>query len=143
MFLKCKNKDKLMRYKYLDHTADIKFQSFGKTIEEAFSNAAYAMINILYEKNVKEKITRKINVKGIDRKALLYSFLEEILFLLNTENFLLSKVKKISIKDNELTAELTGDNLNDYKLGLDIKAVTYNDMIIQENPAMTQVVLDI
>jgi len=132
-----------MRYKYLDHTADIKFQSFGKTIEEAFSNAAYAMINILYEKNVKEKITRKINVKGIDRKALLYSFLEEILFLLNTENFLLSKVKKISIKDNELTAELTGDNLNDYKLGLDIKAVTYNDMIIQENPAMTQVVLDI
>lgn len=132
-----------MKYKYLEHTADIKFQSFGISIEEAFSNAAYAMVNILCEKKVSEKITKKIKVNGIDKKALLYSFLEEILFILNTESFLLSRVKEIKIGKNELTATLIGDNSTNYKLGLDVKAVTYNDMIIQENPVMVQVVLDI
>jgi len=132
-----------MRYKYLEHTADIKFQSFGKTLEEAFSNAAYAMINILSEDKIKEKTEKKIKVKGIDKKSLLCSFLEEILFLLNTENFILSKVKDIKIKEKELTATLTGDNLSDYHLGLDIKAVTYNDMFIKEKPFVVQVVLDI
>src|SRR3989344_5159661 len=132
-----------MKYKYLEHTADIKFRSFGRTLNEAFSNAAYAMINIISEDKIKEKMTRKIKVKGIDRKSLLYSFLEEILFLLNTKNFLLSKVKEIKIKDKELTATLSGDNLRNYRLGLDVKAVTYNDMFIKEKPYVIQVVLDI
>ena len=132
-----------MKYKYLEHTADIKFRSVGRTLNEAFSNAAYAMINIISEDKIKEKMTRKIKVRGIDRKSLLYSFLEEILFLLNTKNFLLSKVKEIKIKDKELTATLSGDNLRNYRLGLDVKAVTYNDMFIKEKPYVIQVVLDI
>ena len=95
------------------------------------------------EDKIKEKTEKKIKVKGIDKKSLLCSFLEEILFLLNTENFILSKVKEIKIKEKELTATLTGDNLSDYHLGLDIKAVTYNDMFIKEKPFVVQVVLDI
>lgn len=127
----------------MDHTADIKFQAFGKSLEETFSNSAYAMIKIICKGKVKEKITKKIKLNGIDKKSLLYNFLDEILFLLNTKNFLLSKVKEIKIKDNELTATLFGDDLKNYKSGLDIKSVTYNDMIINEKPFMIQVVLDI
>ena len=132
-----------MKYKYLEHTADIKFQAFGKTLEETFINAAYATINIISEDKIKNKITKKIKVKGVDKKSLLYAFLEEILFLLNTEYFILGNVKEIKIKDKELTATLEGDNLENYKLGLDIKAVTYNDMFIKEKPFIIQVVLDI
>ena len=134
-----------MKYKYLEHTADIKFQAFGKTLEEAFKNASYAMMNIIYEDKVNEIEIKTIEVKGFDMESLLYRFLEEILFLLNTEDFLLAKIKNIEIKDNSLTAELTGDKLEDYKLGLDIKAVTYNEMFIRKdkNKFVVQVVLDI
>ena len=134
-----------MKYKYLEHTADIKFQAFGKTLEEAFINSAYATINIISEDKIKDKVTKKIKVKGVDKKSLLYAFLEEILFILNTEFFILSKVKEIKIKDKELTATLTGDNIEGYKLGLDIKSVTYNDMFIKEEKDnfKIQVVLDI
>lgn len=132
-----------MKYKYLEHTADIKFQAFGKTLEEAFSNASYATTNIVSEEKIKEKITKEIKVKGVDKKALLYQFLEELLFLLNTEDFILSKIKEIKIKNNELTAILIGDNTKNYKLNTDIKAVTYNDMFIKEKPYIIQVVLDI
>ena len=130
-----------MKYRYLDHTADIKFQAFGKSLEEAFSNSAYAMIKIICKEKVMERITKKIMIKGIDKKSLLYRFLDEILFLLNAKNFLLSKIKEIKIRDNMLTAVLSGDDLGNYKLGLDVKSVTYNDMIISER--MVQVVLDI
>ncbi|MBS3143839.1 archease [Candidatus Woesearchaeota archaeon] len=134
-----------MRYEYLEHTADIKFQAFGKTMKEAFSNSAYAMMNVIFEEKVREKIIKKIKINGIDEKSLLYNFLEEILFLLNTEFFLLSRIKKIEIKSKELTAELTGDNSKEYKLGLDIKAVTYNDMFIkkEKDKFTIQVVIDI
>src|SRR3989344_6419243 len=128
-----------MKYRYLDHTADIKFQAFGKSLEEAFSNSAYAMTKIICKEKVMERITKRIMIKGIDKKSLLYRFLDEILFLLNAKNFLLSKIKEIKIRDNMLTAVLSGDDLGNYKLGLDVKSVTYNDMIISER--MVQVVL--
>ena len=31
------------KFKFLKHTADVKFQSFGKTLEEGFVNAVYAL----------------------------------------------------------------------------------------------------
>ena len=132
-----------MKYKYLKHTADAKFQAFGRTLEEAFCNAAYAMINITSKQKIKEKTTKRIKIKGIDKKSLLYRFLEEILFLLNAKNFILSKVKKIKIKDNEIKAVFSGDSIKNYKPQIDIKAVTYNDMFIKEKPFSVQVVLDI
>ena len=64
-----------MRYEYLEHTADIKFQAFGKTMKEAFSNSAYAMMNVIFEEKVREKIIKKIKINGIDEKSLLYNFL--------------------------------------------------------------------
>lgn len=134
-----------MKYKYLEHTADIKFQAFGKNLEEAFVNSAYAMMKVLFEGRVKGNKIKRIKIKGIDEKSLLYNFLEEILFLLNTEYFLLSEVSRAEIKNNELTAELIGDDSRSYNLGLDIKAVTYNDMFIKREKSKftIQVVIDI
>jgi len=32
-----------MRFKFFKHTADVEFEAYGKTIEEAFENAAIAL----------------------------------------------------------------------------------------------------
>ncbi len=134
-----------MKYKFLEHKADAKFQAFGETLEEAFSNSAIAMTSIMTDpEKVKGNIVKKIQIKGNDKKSLLYNFLEELLILLDTENFILHEVKKIKIKENELTAELIGDELNNnYEVKSDVKAVTYNNMEIKENPFIVQVVCDI
>ena len=42
-----------MEYKFLEHTADVMFESYGKSYEEALENAAKAMFSILG--NAKEK----------------------------------------------------------------------------------------
>ncbi|MBS3163252.1 archease [Candidatus Woesearchaeota archaeon] len=134
-----------MKYKFLEHRADAKFQAFGKSLEEAFSNAALAMTSVMTDYNkIKSKLTHKIKVKGSDKKSLLYNFLEQLLILLDTEKFLLHKIRNIKIDGNELTAELIGDKFNNqYDIKINIKAVTYNEMEIKEKPYMVQVVVDI
>ena len=133
-----------MKYKFLEHTADIKFQAFGKTIEEAFENSAYAMFNAMFDGKVKNAREVKIKVKGKDYESLLYNFLEEMLFLLDTKNFFLSRIK-VKIKDYSLEAELYGDSVKKYRTNLDVKAVTYNQMFVKKEKGkfITQVVLDV
>jgi SHS2 domain-containing protein len=134
-------------FKFLEHTADIKFQAFGKNIEEAFSNSALAMFNAMYKEEIKQKRKLEISVEGHDLASLLYNFLEELVFYLDSENFFLSEVKKIEIdkKKFKLKATLSGDNAENYNIGLDIKAITYNEMQVLEKNGewVTQVVLDV
>ncbi len=140
-----------MEYKFLEHTADVKFQAFGKTLEEVFINSAKAMFNTMYSESedIKEKIKKKIKVEGKDKESLLYNFLEELLFLLDSENFFFARAEKIKIKQNktkyELEAEVSGDNASNYKISLDVKAVTYNEMFVRQqgDKFICQVVLDV
>jgi len=135
-----------MKFKFLEHTADVKFQAFGSSLEKAFENAALAMFNHMYDKQVKEKIKKKFKVVGKDFESLLYNFLEELLFLLDSEFFFLSKVKvKIDKKKMELNAQVSGDIVKNYKANADVKAVTYNEMFVkkQGNRFICQVVLDV
>ena len=136
-----------MKYKYLEHTADAKFRAFGKDIDEVFANSALAMFNILGD-TTKVKVTKrkKIKIKSRNYERLLYDFLEEILFLLDTEDFFLHKVEKIKISENfELEADIVGDDYKNYELKSDIKAITYSDMSIKktDNGYEIVVVVDI
>ncbi len=136
-----------MKFRYLEHTADIKFQAFGDSIEKVFENSALAMFNSMYNRKINAKRKFKIKVKGKDFESLLYNFLEELLFLLDSKNFFLSKIKSIKIdkKNLRLEAEVVGDDAKNYNMGLDVKAVTYNEMFIRENKSkwIAQVVLDV
>lgn len=133
----------MVKYKFLEHTADAKFQAYGKTLEEAFENAAFAMFSIMVDtKKIKPRLRKQIKISGKDEKSLLYNFLEELLFLLDSENFLLKEVKKIKIIKNKLSAEIIGDGAENYEIYGDVKAVTYNSMEISEKPCFVQVVVD-
>ena len=132
-----KHLTKIDKYIFLKHTADIKFQAFGKTPEKCFENAAYALKKILAgeKEKIKSVKTKKISCGGNDFGSLLYNFLEEFLFLLDSKNFVFSKISKMNIKilkqGYKITAEISGDNSKNYKLKTHIKAITYNDMFVK------------
>jgi len=141
---------RMQRYRFLKHTADAKFQAFGKTLEEAFGNAALAMSSLMWElKSIKKKDKRSIEVRGKDIKQLLVSFLEEVLFLWDVKGFLLGGLEDLIICQKEkayiLSAVLLGDiNKGKYVTFGEVKAVTYNEMeILEENGFQVQVVVDI
>lgn len=136
-----------MKFKFLEHTADIKFQAFGKTLGEAFENSALALASVMYNpEKIKPELEKKIEISGIDEKSLLYNFLEEFIFLMDSEDFLLNKIEKIEIKENKLSAVALGDNKTDkYEIKGDVKAATYAEMEIkkEKDKVVVQVVLDI
>ena len=136
-----------MRFKFLEHTADIKFQAFAPTLEELFKNSASAMFGSMHDGKIKSAIKKKIKVKGKDKESLLYNFLEELLFLFDSEGFFPAKFSKIKIDKKKLIleAEILGDNSKNYEIHLDVKAVTYNEMFVkkEKNKWVAQVVVDV
>ena len=117
-----------MKYKFLEHTADIMFEAYGKNLNELFENAALAIFESTANiKTVKAKIKKEIKLENKDTEELLHDFLSEIIFLKDAKALIFSKVK-VSIKKNKLKATLFGDKINKEKQELkdDIKAITYH-----------------
>ena len=68
-----------MKYKFIEHTADIEFDAFGKNLEEVFSNCAFAFVESICKEKIKGKVKKNFEVEGKDLENLLYNFLEEFL----------------------------------------------------------------
>lgn len=135
-----------MKYKFLPHTADLKFQAYGKTLSEAFENSALALTSHLHEGKIKPASRKEFIIEGYDLEAVLFRFLEEILFLFETDGFLTSKIKvKFDEKNKSLSAELSGESKKEKTARHYIKAVTYNDMFVKKIKGKwtAQVVLDV
>lgn len=134
-----------MKFKFLEHTADIKFQAFGKSAEELFENSTLAFKEAICGKiKVKDKKEKNIKIKGKDFESLMYKFLEEVLYLLDAEDFIISKTR-VKINDFKLIATISGDKASNYNFTNPVKAVTYNEMFIkkQKDRWISQVVLDV
>lgn len=140
----------MRKYRFFQHTADAKFQAYGQTLEETFQHAALAIASLMWDwKMVDQKSEVPVQVEGRDLKQLLVNFLEEILYLFDTRSFLLGRVKNTVIRRKNslyiLHAIFEGDEYSfDYEIFGDVKAITYNEMVIREDePFMVQVVADI
>jgi SHS2 domain-containing protein len=138
-----------MSYHFLDHTADVKFVAEADTLENVFIESSKALQESICGKiTILEQETKTIEIQGDNLENLLYKFLEEFLVLLDSEDFLFSKVNTLIIDPAtfKLNATITGDKAENYKFTNDVKAVTYNEMIIEQDSAKnwkTQIVLDV
>ncbi|MBD3368969.1 protein archease [Candidatus Fermentibacteria bacterium] len=137
-------------YKFLEHTADAKFRAFGDSLEEAFGNAALALVSLMWKwQRTKKKTSKRIEVAGRDLHQLLSVYLEEVLFLFESEGFLLAAVERLEIEEGDegysLRAWLQGDlDDGEYEVYGDVKAITYNEMRVEMNDScFVQVVVDI
>jgi len=142
--------DHMTRYEILPHTGDAEFRAYGRTLEEAFGNAALALASLMWDwAKVKPRIVRQVRTEGRDREQLLVNFLGEILFLLDTQSFLVGGVDGLRIAPGEAGWQLDGRFLGDrlsggYEIHGGVKAVTYNDMRIEEGDGVAlQVVVDV
>jgi len=144
-------KNKNEQFKFFPKTADAKFQAYGKTLEEAFANAALAMFNVMTPtEKIKPIIERKVSAEAESLEALLYDFLVKFLVLLDGEGFIAHEiiVSKVDDTDGKYSIKATalGDRLNGkYEAHNNVKAVTYNEMKISSDKKgwVLQVVCDI
>ena len=137
-------------FTFFAHPADAKFQAYGVSLEEAFQNAAYALVSLMWDREkISPKIKHPVVVEGKDLEQLLVGFLEEVLYLLDSRSFLLNSVDDltvVSVGDRyELKGLFYGDRFDEGQETFgDVKAITYHEMAIeQDGHVMVQVVVDV
>ena len=144
--------DKTGRFEYLEHTADVYIAAHGKTLIEAFENAALAMFEAMTDTDKVGQIEKEtVEVEAEDEYALLYNWLEALLVKFETKNTLFSKFCISSFEENndgfKIKATAWGEKFDPKKhvQKVAVKAATYHRMeIIQEiEKATVEFILDI
>ncbi|MEI6849747.1 MAG: archease [archaeon] len=130
----------------LEHTADIKYSILGKSLNELFENSALAFSSYISgNTKINKKLKKEINLNADNKESLLYGFIDELIYLLDAENFAVSSAKiKISKDEKSLSGVLLGDLTKNNNLK-HVKAATYAEMFIKKSGKSfsAQIVLDI
>ena len=127
-----------MSYKFLEHATDAIIEVTAKDLKEAFGVTADAVINLTLDQDkVEEKSKKEVLAKGKDLRYLLFSWLEEITFVLITEGFAIKRLEFDIKKNNEyqINAKAFGEPLDFHKhnFKVEIKAPTFYEMEIKED----------
>ena len=139
------NNESKLKYDYFDVTADIGFYAYGKSLEEAYENAGLAMFNVITDiKKVKKQESKEFEIVSEDLVSLLYDYLEELLFLQDTEFLFFSdfniNIEKIvdenssSLENYKLTCSAYGEEINwdVHTHKSEVKAITFHKMCVKE-----------
>jgi len=133
-------------YELVEHTADVGVKAYGKTLSEAFEHAALGMFDIITDESRIEPVGQyNIELEAPDLEQLLVDWLSKLLFLNGAENLVFGKFQ-VTLSGSRLTASVYGEKYDTkkHRMGVEIKAVTYHMLQIQEtNPIFVQVLFDI
>ena len=125
----------MKRYEVFDHTADVGIIAFGADLPEAFSNAAYAMFDLITDVDkIEETESLDIQVSANDIEELLVEWLNELLFRYETEGFLCKQVVTREMNDTTLSAIARGETLDRrrHEIKMEIKSVTYHMLKVEQ-----------
>jgi SHS2 domain-containing protein len=135
----------MIRYRLLDHTADALVEAYGKTLDEIFSNAAYAMFDQITDPTQVETTGEvKIILSAQSKEQLLVDFLQELLFLHDTEN-LVFKEFIVHTNGRTLEAVVRGEEFDAarHQKRSVVKGVTYHKLEIDQKSGKATVLFDV
>jgi len=139
--------------RFLDDVAlaDVAFEVRGATLEKLFENAARAFLEISVEPaGIRKAQEKALKLRHEDPGRLLFKFLNELVFLKDSERFLAAEAL-VSVKEGpggyDLEARLAGERIDEsrHKTRSDVKAVTMHlfEVAKVKKGWVARVVLDI
>lgn len=135
-------------YEAFEHTADIGLRASGSTLPELFINAAAGMESLLVApEQIEARVSREVSAEGHDPVSLLVSWLNELIFLFDTEYLLLKQFAINELTSTHLRATVSGEpyDATRHDLSSAIKAVTWHEASVESDDEGYQasVILDI
>jgi len=134
-------------FEIIDHTADVIIIAYGADMSQTFANAAKALFNLITElDNVEEVLHRDIELVAPDQESLLVAWLNELIYLFDTENVIFKRFEITKLNNTQLKARSYGEKVDSskHKLKTGVKAATYHMLRIdKDNGYKAQVLFDI
>ena len=138
---------KLMRrFRLIEHTADIGLVAYGKSVAEAFANAAYGLFSIITEmKRVREVESRQAEVSAEDAEGLLFDWMNHLIYLFDVERLLFKRFDIGEFSERNLRATCWGERYDPtrHQLKLGVKSATYHLLKVDEEKNRVQVIFDV
>jgi len=144
----------MLKYRFVNHTADIEYIAYGKNLEELFSNAVLALMSIASDTGMLKSLKSKsyiitVKEKAAERSSLLWGTLQGILSKCEARGLFGYEVKSLNIKYLKGIYYINALVLARRKCvecaKLDVKGVSKYDMHIIESKHYTKayVVIDV
>ncbi|MEM2908174.1 MAG: archease [Candidatus Hadarchaeales archaeon] len=141
----------MKKFEWVEHPSDIGFRAYGRTLAQAFENAALALFEIMVDTSkVEPREKVEIELEAEDEQALLYDWLDKLLYFHDARGLVLSKfeVELSSLpRGMKLKAKAWGERFDPAKHPerTAVKAMTYHMMEIKlgSDGCMVQAVVDI
>jgi len=134
-------------FEIIDHTADVGIIAYGTDIRQAFANAARALFSLITElENVEEVLHRDIELTATDQESLLVEWLNQLIYLFDTEHILFKRFDIIQLDHTQLKARSYGEKVDKskHKLKTGVKATTYHMLKVdKDDGCKVQVLFDI
>ncbi|MFC5277173.1 archease [Halorubrum rubrum] len=139
-----------MTYEILDHPADVKFRTYGATLEEAFSEVVTAVSDLVggVTDSHHQTTTRETDLEARNLEALLFDFLNQIILFQDLEDAVVTRASNLDIEETDtgyrLSAVLQASRIPPDQALLDLKAPTYSQMMVIGNGEWTiEAVIDV
>ena len=135
-------------FEVIDHTADIGIIAYGKDIQQLFNNAALGMFSLILEHgDLVEDSEYDIRLSSVDKENLLVEWLNELLFIFETEHLVFKRSIFDLLNETQLIARCFGTKVNPKKQAIkrEIKAATYHMLSINHllDGYKAQIIFDI
>jgi SHS2 domain-containing protein len=135
-------------YEIFEHTADLGLRVRAATLSELMADAGRGLFAMVVDDIacVQPAVSREFHISGGDRTYLLFDWLNELLYVCDTERLAFSQYD-VQMTDDGLAATARGEPLNPsrHHLTHEIKAITYHGLRVEETSDgwLAEVIVDI
>jgi SHS2 domain-containing protein len=117
-----------MSHHWLEHTAELELQLDAASETGVFREALEALGELIGDGAFGKAVSREIVVAATDRAALLVGWLDELVFLAETEDLVADAVERLELDGDTLTATVRAHRGQPRHL---VKAATYHDLVFE------------
>jgi SHS2 domain-containing protein len=138
----------LAGWEHYPHGADIGLRGFGRSVEEAFEQAAIALTAIVADvSRVRPSVQIEIHCEAPDLELLLVSWLNTIIYEMAVRNMLFSSYSVV-LSGLSLTGTLVGEAIDPerHQLAVEAKGATVTDLKVEcdsEGHWLAQCIVDV
>lgn len=118
----------------IDHTADVGLRIVAADLNALFEVAALGLMSLITStEDIALREKRHFRLQGDDLEDLFVSWLQELLYVLDTDGFVFGRFQA-NVKDTLLEAAAWGEPFDPeiHSMNTEIKAVTYHQLEIGE-----------
>lgn len=130
----------------IEHPSDVGIEARGASMKDAFGQAAYGLLSIIVEREtVREAETKTVVLSSTDYERLLVKWLSELVYLYDGGHFLAAGISIDTLAPDGLSATIRGEafDASRHRVLVDVKAVTYHQLVVDTENNVVRFFLDV